>query len=96
MRCAQCCVDRIAQYIRDHGCSMDAKMGARANVLSQPLRKDPHFGSLSRRAKESTEKAAGSEQERQTRLYFRWRAERGRLHRRAVSKAFAGMPEAAR
>ena len=35
---------------------MNAKMGARAIVLLPPLRKDPHFGSLSRRAKELTEK----------------------------------------
>ena len=75
---------------------MNAKMGARAIVLLPPLRKDPHFGSLSRRAKELTEKAAGSERERQTSLYFYWRAERGRQYRRAVSEAVAGMPEAAR
>ena len=32
VRRAQCCVDRIARYIRDHGSSMDAKMQKAADA----------------------------------------------------------------
>ena len=58
IRRAQCCVDRIAEYINAYGSGMNAKMGAAAHLVSPAHRADAHHGSPSRVAAEATRAAA--------------------------------------